>query len=189
MKTKAIIIDGVTIHCGDDGSISKVDGRTGDYRSSFGGLNHDGYPVIGIAGKMHRIHRLIAMAFIPDFDESLQVDHRNGVRSDNSPSNLRQMTSGQNNRACRKSVSGSSSSYRGVSYYRRNKMWVAVCSMEGANYYLGCYEIESDAARARDAASLAYGFSKESLNFNVRDAQNLLLCALRVAQLNQNLLK
>lgn len=42
------------------------------------------------------VHRLVAMAFMPDFDESLQVNHINGIRNDNRLENLECCTSSEN---------------------------------------------------------------------------------------------
>lgn len=46
-------------------------------------------------GGAHLVHRLVAAAFI-DGDMSLQVNHKNGVRSDNRPSNLEWLTQSDN---------------------------------------------------------------------------------------------
>lgn len=47
-----------------------------------------------------KVHRLVAEAFLPDFDQTMQVDHINRVRSDNRVENLRMsdIVMNQNNR-------------------------------------------------------------------------------------------
>ena len=42
------------------------------------------------------VHRLVAMAFLPDWDESLQVNHKDGIRDHNYISNLEMATTQQN---------------------------------------------------------------------------------------------
>jgi NUMOD4 motif/HNH endonuclease len=45
----------------------------------------------------HLVHRLVAAAFIPG-DQTLQVNHKNGVRDDNSAANLEWLTASDNHR-------------------------------------------------------------------------------------------
>jgi len=46
--------------------------------------------------KNHRIHRLVARAFLPDFQEDLEVDHIDRDKIHNAVANLRCVTSSQN---------------------------------------------------------------------------------------------
>lgn len=39
-----------------------------------------------------KVHRLVAQAFLPDYSEDKQVDHRNRIRDDNRAVNLRMAT-------------------------------------------------------------------------------------------------
>ena len=48
------------------------------------------------AYKSYRIHRLVAKAFLPNFDECLVVDHLNGIRDDNRVENLSIKTQQEN---------------------------------------------------------------------------------------------
>ena len=78
-----------------------------DYRSQYlaGGKTTNGYITIGIDNKHYLAHRLAYLYIIGSFPEK-QIDHINGVRSDNRWLNLRQATPSQNNcnRVATKSV-------------------------------------------------------------------------------------
>lgn len=63
-------------------------------------LNRDGYYVVSLCknskSNNKRIHRLIAIAFIPNPYNKLEVNHKNGVRSDYSIDNLEWVTREEN---------------------------------------------------------------------------------------------
>ena len=43
-----------------------------------------------------KVHRLVAMIYLSDYDENLQVNHINGIKSDNRVENLEMVTNSQN---------------------------------------------------------------------------------------------
>lgn len=49
-------------------------------------------------GTKYFVHRLVAIAFCPDFEAEQVVNHRNGVKRDNAWSNLEWTSSGDNTR-------------------------------------------------------------------------------------------
>lgn len=103
------------------------------------------------------LHRLIAKAFIPNFDPKkyIFVDHRDGVRTNNHIQNLRWFTVAQNSRN-RKKKSGLSSRFWGVSWNKKDKIWSAFLTYDKNKTYLGRYNTELEAANARDIEAKKY---------------------------------
>ena len=56
------------------------------------------YLYVEISGRKRYVHRLVAQAFLPDYSESLTVDHINEVQDDNRACNLRMCTGADNSR-------------------------------------------------------------------------------------------
>lgn len=46
--------------------------------------------------KCYRVHRLVAMFYLPDYSEDLQVNHKNGIKTDNRVENLEMCTNAEN---------------------------------------------------------------------------------------------
>lgn len=63
-------------------------------------LNPSGYLIICLhgstRGRTFSIHRLIAEQFVPGADDDLQVNHKDGNKLNNAPSNLEWVTQSQN---------------------------------------------------------------------------------------------
>lgn len=58
--------------------------------------NKNGYICITFNGKSHKLHRIIAKAFIPNPDNKPQIDHINRNKLDNRVENLRWVTAQEN---------------------------------------------------------------------------------------------
>jgi len=56
-----------------------------------------GYLSVELGGKNHKVHRLVAIHYIPNPENKPEVDHINRNTSDNHIENLRWMTSKENN--------------------------------------------------------------------------------------------
>tara|TARA_R110000765_G_scaffold9402_4_gene29445 strand:- start:2950 stop:3480 length:531 start_codon:yes stop_codon:yes gene_type:complete len=132
---------------------------------------NNGYLRIGLykggRQKFHRIPRLLAQGFLPDWDESLEVDHINGVKTENHVENLRMVTHQENSRSFLPKRPGCSSKFRGV-HWLPSKKWRAVIKSDGKHKHLGCFNNEEEAARAYNKAAIKYGFNPEALNGLVR---------------------
>jgi len=55
-----------------------------------------GYLTVSVGGKLLRIHRLVALAFLPNPDDKEQVNHKDGNKMNNHRDNLEWCTSGEN---------------------------------------------------------------------------------------------
>ncbi|HUS94032.1 MAG TPA: NUMOD4 motif-containing HNH endonuclease [Patescibacteria group bacterium] len=66
------------------------------------GTNQTGYKMVGLCingiESQHRVHRLVASAFIPNPENKSDINHKNGNKNDNSVENLEWMTRGENHR-------------------------------------------------------------------------------------------
>jgi hypothetical protein len=114
--------------------------------------------------KISTVHRLIARAFLEDWNESLQVDHINGIKTDNSIRNLRMVSHMQNNQGFRTKRKGCTSKYRGVSKHNTCDRWTARIKVEDKHKHLGLFIEEKDAATAYNDAAIKFGYALEALN-------------------------
>lgn len=111
--------------------------------------------VLGYIAKAHRvIWALMTGAWPID-----QIDHVNGIRSDNRWSNLRQVTNRINsqNSAMRKD---NTSGFSGVRFDQRRNKWQARIVKDGRERHLGYFDDIASAAAARERAKLALGFTE-----------------------------
>lgn len=74
------------------------DGRVRNARNGFvlTPATSKRYPYVNLGGKTHKIHRLVAIAFLGDHGPELQVCHNNGDPFDNRVENLRWDTASAN---------------------------------------------------------------------------------------------
>ena len=132
--------------------------------------NSRGYIVIVLSKNKRTqsflVARLVAQHFLPDWDKSLEVDHINGVKTQNQVDNLRMVTRSQNGRSFQNKPKGKSSKFRGVSFNKKVRKWTAYFKdSNGKQKHLGCFDDEEEAARAYDAAAIENGYNPEALNF------------------------
>jgi hypothetical protein len=179
---KTIQFNGVDVTCYEDGSVEWSELKHGNLKRTFGYDTGMGYMKCQIAHLQVRVHRLISMAFDSTYSDSLQVDHINGDKSDNRPTNLRMATSSQNMRGMVRRKTLGKSKYRGVSWSKAKSKWLSMVTIDGNKEFVGLFHVEEEAATARDAVAYANGYFPESMNFGIRNAQNLLLCALAVSK-------
>jgi len=84
--------------------------------------------------------------------DSRQADHKNHNILDNQRKNLRICTPSQN-RGNSKIMSGFTSKYKGVSWKKQAKKWIAEIQVKGKHIHLGSFENERTAAFAYNLAA------------------------------------
>lgn len=95
----------------------------------------------------------------------VEVDHIDGSGVNNQRYNLRGATRLQNNRAFKTKRAGCSSLFRGVSRVKNCDRWQAAIRVQYLRKHLGLFKLETDAARAYDAAAKLYFGDRTHLNF------------------------
>ena len=123
------------------------------YRNAVAGeeagtVRMDGYRILCVDGTRLLAHRIAWAMLYGEWPRS-QVDHMNGVRSDNSARNLRVVTHAencQNLRAC--NARNQSSGLLGVTWSQRKKKWKSGIKSCGKSYHLGYFSDKHEAFAA-----------------------------------------
>lgn len=125
-------------------------------KEAFTSDDGKGYRSGLIFKKIYSAHRIIWTMFYGTAPTN-QIDHINGIRSDNRISNLRVVSSKENskNRALR---SDNSSGHTGVYFVKKTCRWTCTISVDGKSMYLGVFADKDDAIAARKEAEAKYGF-------------------------------
>ncbi len=97
--------------------------------------------------KKHKIHRLVAQAFVPNPDNKLEVDHIDGDPLNNHYTNLRWSTRTEQ-MANTKMPSNNTSGTKGVSWKKDKKKWKAYCSINKKQHHFGYFDNKEDAEKA-----------------------------------------
>jgi hypothetical protein len=129
-------------------------------------IRDDNYVIGKINSKNIRMHR-----YILNTPKDLYVDHIDNNSLNNKKENLRPATPSQNNFNRTKSINEfSHSQYKGVTYSKEHKKFLAVINHKNIRYNLGCYENEV-------IAGLAYNLKAQELfgnfaNLNIINLDN-----------------
>lgn len=114
------------------------------------------YVVIRIDGELFLAQRL-AWLYMTDIWPTDKVDHKDNDASNNRWSNLREATNAQNcfNQGKR---SVNSSGFKGVTLFKRDRVWTAQITVSGKNHYLGRFQTPEEAHAAYcEAAERLHG--------------------------------
>ena len=112
-----------------------------------GTVTVQGYIAIKVEGKIRLAHRL-AWIYVHGYFPEYQIDHINGIRTDNRWINLRHVSRSCNlqNRCV---SSRNTSGFPGVCFNNNIKKWQAYISIHCKLYIIGLHETALDAALAR----------------------------------------
>jgi len=114
-------------------------------------LHNGGYYFVGLSKNNkvtnYLIHRLIGIYFIENPNNYLEIDHKNGNKTDNSIDNLRWCDRSQNGRNVKKRE-GTSSRFIGVCFFKQTNKWMSSCRLNGKRKHIGMYKTEIEAAEA-----------------------------------------
>lgn len=121
-----------------------------------GYLNEKGYIRLNVCRKSYYAHR-VAWVFMKGNFPSCEIDHINGVRDDNRFINLRDVAHNGNQQNQRAIHRNNTSGFLGVSFYNRDKYWVASISIDGKTKRLGRFD-------TAELARVAYLEAKRKLH-------------------------
>lgn len=125
-------------------------------KRAFNVPHSKGYLKGTLFGRSHRSHRVV-WALVHGSWPKADVDHINGVKTDNRPQNLRLVTAAENakNRRLRPH---NTSGVNGVRRDPKSGGWLAYIGLGGVTVHLGSFDTLGAAAAARRSADIKYGF-------------------------------
>lgn len=115
---------------------------------------HSGYLGICIGPKRWQAHR-IAWALHTGAWPKDQIDHINGIKTDNRACNLREATNSQNGKNLGLSKANKSG-VKGISFEKYTEKWKASIRVNGKSISIGRFDSIEDAAKARKVAEQQY---------------------------------
>lgn len=116
---------------------------------------HDNRVTVRLLGKMIKAARIIWEMHHGSIPEGMQIDHINGIPSDDRWHNLRLVTRHQNCQN-RKTSSNSSIGLRGVAFCKSTGRYTARITVNGEDIWLGRHDTPEAAANAYKEASIKY---------------------------------
>lgn len=132
-KVKELFIyDNGVIRWKDNRANNKV--KAGDIA---GCLNSKGYYHLAINGKRYKNHRLIWIMHFGEISNNLQIDHINGIRTDNRIENLRVVSNLENSR--------NRNFAKGCHFDKDKNKWRASIRRNGKSIHLGYFDNEKEA--------------------------------------------
>lgn len=122
-------------------------------KEAFTYVGKRGYLRGSIHNKPYMAHRIVFAIYTGEWPTL--VDHINGDKTDNRPSNLRPATPSQNQHN-QKLSKRNSSGIKGVSWSERDKRWCAQITVNKKRINLGSFLTREEAAKASERARTLY---------------------------------
>jgi hypothetical protein len=123
-------------------------------KKAAGTLLHSGYLGICIGPKRWQAHRIAWALHHGDWPKD-QVDHINGIKTDNRACNLREATNSQNGKNLKLSKANKTG-IAGVCWNEKHQSYRAYIKVEHQQKYLGTFKTIEEAAKARHDAEDQY---------------------------------
>lgn len=114
-----------------------------------------GYGRIKLGGRDYKLHRVIWFMVYGELPD--QIDHINGIRTDNRLDNLRNVSRHENSVNLKK-YPNNTSGQPGVNWHKAARCWIAQIRDRGRYVYLGRFSDLQKAIAARQAAEMTYGY-------------------------------
>jgi hypothetical protein len=111
------------------------------------------YRIAYVEDTPYKYHRICWAHFYGEDPGEVIIDHINRDRQDNRIANLR-IADGFQSKANSPIYSNNTSGYKGVSWYKRQKRWVACICMRRRVVHLGYFDTPEDAHAAYCAAAI-----------------------------------
>jgi hypothetical protein len=118
-------------------------------------LNKHGYRYGAIFGRIALAHRVVYA--LANGEWPLQIDHINGQKADNRPSNLRSVCQAENSKNLSKSRRNTSG-VTGVSWYAQTCSWRVQIRANGVAKCLGYFKRFDEAVACRKVAEAKHGY-------------------------------
>ena len=112
------------------------------------GMDSNGYHRVCFNKKCYRIHRFVALMFIPNPENKDFVDHLDRDRTNNHVSNLRWATRRENNINTKVRINNNST-ITGVQFYKPLNKWLVAINIDGIRKHIGYYKDFDEAVRVR----------------------------------------
>lgn len=132
--------------------------------SEAGRISQKGYIQISLYGRRYSAHRVAWLLYYGNWPKNF-IDHINLNKSDNRICNLREATGSQNQHN-RLAQHNNTSGYKGVSFNKFAKKWVAYIGDKGIRHHIGYFQTAEEAhlAYCRVAKDKHKGFMNDGIN-------------------------
>jgi hypothetical protein len=151
--TDVEVIGDVCVALLPNGKSAFFDSREVELASGFPWSSSNGYVATRINGIKDYAHRIVVRKYFGEIPKDKVVDHINRDKTDNRISNLRVVSTHENN--CNvKPFKGRG--YRGVCWQPDRQRWYAYLKVDGKTRSLGRHKTFEDAIRAYNEAVIAH---------------------------------